>query len=800
MTEKEILKQEELDFGSIFNRFFRAWPIVLISVMFFLCLGVLFLVTFPPSYSARTSFLLEKPLGVNDASTLIAHYPVYRSIDDYYYKNEKLRLIAYPSVKQAIEDLGLRFTYIKSGIFNADIYEKSPFHLEVEESYFETSNVNLPLVTPFYVSFTDNNTYHIEAEGEYPVTEYEYEFEGDHGFGQWVTYDAFKFRLILDIELGKDVDKDEYYTENTFGFILNDPDAVALELIEGFELVQDEIDATVIGITTAGATALKAKDILGKLGEVYVGNHMADKTDMLDRAISFLDTEIQANLEQLQIIEQETEAYKVKNGVTGANEIGLLVSKESMELENQKVSILLKRKYYKYLETYLKENKEYHELISPNAFGIKDPLISDLTNNLVKQSSEKALLEQSGTQANPLYERLTSSMEADKRTILRTIDGFDKSNDIALEQVDDRIRKVDGDIRDLPRVQNRLQQMERMSRIHESLYKTHRENRASIALSRVSVSPDAKNVEPPYLISLKPTFPNPIIILIIALLLGLIMPIMWVLVKAIFNTKIDTGSELEGLSSSMPMIGEISNTGIRTGTELQSYSGSKLGQEIGHLIQRVDSSEPNVKCIAFSSARSEEGKTFLSAMMAVRYARAGQRVLLIDSNLVSPHLHEHFGRKNSGGLAEVMAGTIPLKDAIQNTSVERVELLTAGRAGGFQDWSGEVLAELIAASSSVYDKVIIDTAPMGEVSETMDVISRAGYIIMVTRRAITSKSEIEELEVLKKNRNDLPAMGLVITDVFEQEVSLNPFKKKSKYYDEKPSSLSSRIMRLFKKI
>jgi len=799
MTEKEILKQEELDFGRIFNRFFRGWPIIAISVVFFLVLGVAFIVLFPPIYTAKTSFLVEKPLGVSDPSTLISQYPVYKSIDDFYYKNQKLSLKAYPFVKQTVEDLGLRFTYLKKGIFDADIYEKSPFHLEVEEGYYEKSNAQLPLATPFYISFTDKNTYHLEAEGEYPVTEAEFEFEGDYGFGEWVSLDHLKFRLVLDIELGKDPIADEAYTTNTFGFRLNDPDAVTLELIEGFELVQDEIDATVIGVLVQGSAARKVKDILGKLGEVYISNQMADKTDVLDKAVSYLDTEIQSNLDHLQAIEQEMEDYKVEKGVTGMNDMGLLVSKESMELENQKVSYILKKKYYDYLEKYLKDNTVYSDLISPNAFGIKDPLIAELTNNLVTQSNEKASLEATGTQANPLYERLTSRMDADKKTILRSIEGFNKSNQIAIEQVDDRIRKIDGDIRDLPKVQNRLQQMERMNRIHESLYKSFRENRASLALSRVSIAPDVKILEPPYVLSLKPTFPIPAIILVIALLLGLIMPIMWILMKSIFNSKVDCAADL-GRIDSIPMLGEVTNTSITKGTELQSYAGSRLGQEISQLIKRLAHQARGAKCIGVSSMGTEEGKTFISAMLAVRYAHLSNRVLLIDSNLISPKLHEHFGRNNTNGLSDVIAGNTELKDAIQSTSVEGVDLLSAGNAGSFKHWSGESFDEVIKSSTSAYDVVIVDTAPLAAVSEVIEVLSSTGYLLMVARREVTEFNELDTIAELKRSGLALPEIGIVFTDSFEQEVSLNPFKKGSKYYAEKPTGMIQKIKRLFKKV
>jgi capsular exopolysaccharide synthesis family protein len=800
MTEREILKQEELDFGRIFNRIFRAWPVILISLAFFLFLAALFIVIVPPSYTARTSFLVEKPLGVSDPSTLISHYPAYKAIDDYYYKNQKLSFKAYPFVKQTIEDLGLRFTYLKAGIIDQDIYENSPFHLEVNEDFYERPSSELPLGAPFYVDFKNENTYEIRVEGEYPVTEKEYFFEGSFGFGEWVNFDRFKFRLILDIDLTGNEEMDAVYTDNTFGFKLNDPDALTLELMEGFELLQEEVDATVIGVSTTASTQSKAKDILTKLGEVYISNQMADKTEVFDKAVSFLDDEIEANMDQLKIIEQDIEDYKVDNGITGLNEMGLLVSKESMDLENQKVSILLKQKYYAYLENYLTENDIYSDLISPNAFGVKDPLIADLTTSLVQLSNEKASLEATGTQANPLYNRLTSRMEADKKTIQRTIEGFNRSNEIALEQVDGRIRKIQGDIRDLPRVQNRLQQMERLYRIHEHMYKTLRENRSSVALSRVSVAPDVKILEPAYLISLKPTFPNPLIIVVIAILLGLVLPILWILGKSLFSNKLDDIGELAGVGLSVPLLGELTNTGISKGTELQSYPGSKLGQEVEYLLKKVEASSGNTNCISVTSGAAAEGKTFVSSMMAVRLARNGERVLLIDSNLVSPHLHEHFGRRLGTGLTEVMSGNVTLEEAIQNTSVEGVELLSAGTKNSYRDWDEDAFSRLIADARSKYDRVIIDTAPFAEVSEIMDVLASSGFVIIVVRRGVSKRKEIEDIEDLKSSAMGLPAMGLIMTDSFEDEVTWNLFKKDSKYYSEKPISLASKVRRLFKKV
>ncbi|NNK80717.1 MAG: hypothetical protein HKO93_04395, partial [Flavobacteriales bacterium] len=484
MKEREILQREEVDFRKVILRLFRAWPILLISAFVCILFALIFLKVYPPVFSAKTSFLIEKPKGVNDPGTIVSELAPTKPVDDTYYRNQKIGFNVYPIVKSTVQELGLEVGYLKKGLIDVQLYGNSPIKVEVDESYKVLERHQVPFSIPFYIDFESENTYSVEAEGEYPITESEFFYEGEHRFGEWVSVDNIRFRVFIDTVFVQNYIGKTDFRESSYGFRINNVDALSLSMMKTLEVGQAETDASIVQIKMEGHSHALLLDVLNKLGDLYIEDHLAVKTAVVDKAEQFLDAEIEKNLLELVEIENDIEQFKNNNESARLSEVGILQNKESLDLENQKVSLLLKERYYEYLEGYLLSNANYADLISPNAFGLKDPLITKLTQSLVTKNQEASSMEASGTTANPRYQQLKASIESDKNTILTTVAGFRESNRIASENIDSRIFAMDLELAKLPRVQRELQRMERLYRVNESLYNDLQKKKSTVALNK----------------------------------------------------------------------------------------------------------------------------------------------------------------------------------------------------------------------------------------------------------------------------------------------------------------------------
>lgn len=799
MNEREILQQDEVDFRKVIIRIFRAWPILLLSALLFAILSLIFLKVYPPIYSAKTSFLIEKPKGVNDPGTIVSELAPTKPVDDTYYRNQKIGFNVYPIVKRTVEELGLNIGYIKKGLIDTDIYGNSPIVVTIDQSYMVLDRSQVPYSIPFYIDLKDNENYSIYAEGEYPVTQTPFEFEGDYKIGEWVQVDNVRFRVDLDAEYIVTYVGKEDFKEKTYGFRINNVDAMSLKLMSTLEVSQAETDASIVQIRMQGASPPLLMDVLDKLGDLYIEDHLEVKTQVVVKAQEFLDAEIEKNLVELIGIENDIQSFKTRNESARLSEVGLLKNKESLELENQKVSLMLKQRYYEYLQTHLTTKTDYTDLISPNAFGLKDPLITELTKSLVEQNQEARAMEVSGTTANPRYQQLRANIISEKNTILNTVEGFQESNRIASENIDSRINKMDVELADLPRVQRELQRLERLFRVNESLYNDLQKKRSTVALNMASITPDIRMIEPPFMTSLKPVFPNPKVVFILGIALGFILPLFFVMGKMVFNNAIDEEADLDRTIPALPVVGALSNTTVRDFRDMDTFKNSRVGQQLGVVMYGLQKRFGDPQVIVITSSKPNEGKSFLSSLLAAKSGQMGKSTVVIDANLPDPKLHHYMGLENKTGLTEVLKGDQYVETVLQDTIDQNVKFMSAGADSRHADMDVVRFKAMLDILRKDFDRVILDSSPMGLVSEVMELMQIADQNLIVTRRSRTNYDDLKELNDLQ-NDGLLPHTALILTDTFDPGTKIHPFKKWNKYQQERGAGIFGAIARLFKRI
>ena len=788
--------EEEIDLVGIVGRFLRAWPLFAVSVIIWFGIGLVFQSIFPPLYTAKTSVLIENPQATADPDLLILGSHQVEKVGAYHFINEKVAIQSFSLMNEIVEELNLTTAYFRAGlVFDSEIYQNSPIIAKIDSSTISQKHLR-PFNTPFYVTIKDGQQFSLEVEGEYPVTEEEYYFTGDFTFGEWIELNGVRFQVKLAPQKILDqVAVAENIYEESYAFMFKETATVVYELKENMEVVSEEVDATIIGVSLSGSVPNKQIDFLNALTEKYLAEHLDNKTEVLTNAISFLETELALLSTGLSNSENLLSNYKTNKNITNLGTEARLLLEESAKLESDKGTYLVRKKYYDYLAEYLDDNENYDKLVSPLAFGINDPLLNKLTNELVSLQIDKNAILSGGKNAQAILESIDQKMAAHRKTIIETVTGFQASNEMLLGEVTSRLGKLAKDAKRIPKTEQQLLVFERQYKLNESLYLSLKEKKSEAEIRLASVSPDLKIVDPARTTTLEEIFPIPLVTFAVAFILGLLCPILWITLKTLFNQKVQTKSEIQK-HTDVPVLGSFPNQfGAKTNL-VSAYPQSKLAESLRQLYSQFGAIESEKdRLLVVSSIQSGEGKTFVAGNLATVLALDGKRVVLVDANLRSPGQHSLFQTSNVSGLSDYLQGKAELSAVIRNTETEGLSLISAGVAGSNPAalLSGESFQDLLNYLLNEFDIVLLDTPALGLVADARLAMQTAGRNLFVVRRG---KSNYESLENINElvNAGDISKLGLAFNDTLGK-LEIIPSKTTNRYYQEPKVSIFKRLWR-----
>ncbi len=799
INEKEIIRKDEVDFRRIFNRYIRSWPIIVSCIGFVLLLGIIFLLTLPPIFNVKTTIVVDKPFGPTDPTVVVNRMSTIPKMDDFYYNNQKVSFRSLPNVKEALKRLGT-INYYKEGLFSKELYKNSPIVVELDSVFNTFERHKTPYNTPFYVKFIGDNKYLLEAEGEYPITQVEFAIEDEFNFGDWVQVNDFKFRVLkADVSQNKLIETLNDTEDDQYFFIMFDINDLARDYIDAMEVAAEELESSVFGVELTGSAFQRPIDFLNLLGDVFIEKHLSRKKLALKNSIDFLDSEMAAINVQLELQEDEIEVFKTAHSVTGLKgETGLLFE-TTVKLENNKVSYLANDQYFAYLKKYLEEKTDFSELISPQVFGIRDELMIKLTEELITLQQDKNRLLEQGNESNPLYKRINDRIEANRSSLIKTVDGFQRNNRMMIDNLDRRIADVDGNMRDLPTLQRQLARMERNYTMNAKLYESLSARKSEADIALVAIGPDYMIVEPGHLTDFDPIFPTPLLTIIGALTIGFLIGFIIITSKWAFSNGIDDGTNAERYAPSISSIGSVQYSNIDSPKKLLDYPDSETAQQIGTVFYNLKTASGNKNTFAISSYKEKEGKTFMATMLATKAAMLGYKTLLVDCNLKNPESSKYFQVSMGTNLKDVLQNNYKPAEALQSTGIQNLDFVTVGKDFVLNDRVKKVLFDAIDDLKAKYDYVIIDNSPISRVGESIDILNYADFTLLCTRRNSTTNDDLIALEHLKL-KNTIQRCAFVLTESFPVGISLRLMPKKNAYVRNMPKGLMGNLRYILKRI
>jgi capsular exopolysaccharide synthesis family protein len=510
-------------------------------------------------------------------------------------------------------------------------------------------------------------------------------------------------------------------------------------------VLSDESDVVVLSMR--GLNQEKSKDIVNCIIKVYNEDGIKDRQLAFRNTIEFVNDRFQFLVGELDSIENYKIGYKKKIDINSIEELaGLTAGRKTsyeekiFDLENQKsmsrfLSISIKPGTYKTL---------------PTNIGILNVNINSYIDNYNQLINERDKLLISAGKNNPTLKGINEKLPELQEIIISSIKIYQDEIQASINN----IKKIQSENNSLystvPEKEKTLRSIERQQSIKENLYLLLLQKREEAGINMAITQPSVKVLE--YAGSGYKVAPNNNTIYLIALIIGLGIPLLLLFLKFYFDTKIHNKIDVKNIVKDIPIIGEIPF--IKDDRYIQSNDRSILAEayrnvrtNINYLLPASNKKEGYV--IFSTSSIKGEGKTFNAINLALIMTQMKKKVLIIGADLRNPQLHKYVGlTKEKRGLTnylfdqEIEYKTIINKNTLDNQYLDVIisgsippnpaELISNGRF--------EKLLNIVKAE---YDYIIVDSAPTLLVTDTLLITNLADLVIYVTRADMTDKHVVE---------------------------------------------------------
>ena len=535
---------------------------------------------------------------------------------------------------------------------------------------------------------------------------------------------------------------------------------------------------SVATVSLVNTNIQRGQDFINKLMEMYNRNTNNDKNEVAEKTREFINERIKIIDEELGNTEEKLETFKRNAGLTDISSDAQLAVSGNAEYEKKRVEngtqINLVRDLAKYINNPLNEYE-----VLPSNIGLTD---NGLTTQLERYNElviERKRLLRTSTENNPMIINLDMSIRAMKANVKAAIDGTLQGLLIVKADLDREASRFSRRISDAPGQERQYVSIARQQEIKAGLYLMLLQKREENAITLAATANNAKIIDEPVAEG-GPVSPKPKMIYMFALALGVGLPVGIIFLISLTKFKIEGRGDVEKLTR-LPIVGDVPLTGEKNGSiavfENQNNLMSETFRNVRTNLQFM--LENDQKVILVTSTISGEGKSFVSSNLAISLSLLGKKVVIVGLDIRKPGLNKVFNisRKEQGITQYLSNPEKNLMDFVQVSDVSKSLYILPG--GTVPPNPTELLArdgldKAVETLKKNFDYVILDTAPVGMVTDTLLIGRVADLAVYVCRADYTRKAEYTLINELAEN-NKLPNLCTVINGLDLQ-------KKKYGYY------------------
>jgi tyrosine-protein kinase Etk/Wzc len=536
--------------------------------------------------------------------------------------------------------------------------------------------------------------------------------------------------------------------QNTYKFRFHTPESLVSKYRSMLRISLPDEYSSILHLAVSDYNVGKGVDFLNRLTEVYQISNLESKNENATRTIHFINAQLETISDSLSLSENRLQTFQSSNRMIDISVQSQQLLSELSELDKEYARLETSNNYYRYLRDYIQSNQELETVIAPSAIGIEDPLLNSFIvqlNELITEKSSKTSIRQ-GSQ-HPTIVRLNAQIENVKKSLLESIGNIIRQSDMEMENLNERIRSYNGRIRRLPATERNFVNFERRYNIDSETYTFLLQKLSEAQIAKASSVPDSQVIEEPKMsVQVKPQARR---VYAIALMLGLIFPAAIIFLMDLFNNKITSEDEIADISK-YPLIGNVfhklSAKGRRTLVlDNPSSPASDAFRALRSKLNLV-TREIEHPVIAVLSASPKEGKTFTVINIASSFALIPKKAVILDLDLRNSGIRQEFGVGSGPGVVDYISGKAGFDDIIHKSANPMLDIIPAGDVppNPAEMLLDRKIFELVGRLKEMYDVIVVDTSPVGSVTDMLPLSEIIDATVLVVRNKYTQKKKLKE--------------------------------------------------------
>lgn len=656
--------------------------------------------------------------------------------------------LIYEKLKQK---LPLHISYYALGnVLNEELYGNPPFRVTYQitnESFYDKK---------FNVTFQDTKRYQLSYQtGDQTITE-------EYTLGQTVHKPGLTFSLTAAAPISESMLTQQYY------FILNSNSAINQYLTANLAVAVNNLDANTIDISFTDHNPGKARDIVNAIDTVYLDQKIALKDLATRQTLSFLDDQLQETKENLSASEvkmedfvRENKTYDVKADVS--NRMAKLE-----ELNKQRLDLRLQISLLDEITRLLNSSTNLDQMI-PSLKQLEDGQLTKQIAQLSDLQLERRLMAQSYKTTTKAYQLLEEEINFVEKSVRKLLG---QNKDLLLKEmaaIGQNLQNIQAELLQMPGKETQRARLQRLFDLYEKFYLMLMDKKVEFGIARAGTVPDFQILSPASRPS-SPIYPNKLLVYGIGLASGLFLGLGLIAGRYLLHNTITSLSELER-NTQAAVLGVVPRYNKEklpvSRLVVDKNPKSAISEAIRSIRTNLEfiSSSRHKRLISITSTVSGEGKTFVAVNLGGIIALSNQRVIILDMDLRKPKIHLAFDAENTKGISTVLIDMHTVAECIQQTALPNLDFITAGPTPPnpseliLNSRFDEMVTELYRS----YDVIIVDTPPVGLVTDGILIMRKADIPIYIVRADFSKKVFLKNMNKIM-HINNFSKMCTVLND------------------------------------
>lgn len=760
-------KEEKTDFKAILFRYLIHWPWFAACIAVCLAGAWLYLRYTAPVYNVSASVIIkdnEKSSKAGSSMADLEDLGFYSSISNF--DNEVEILHSRTLIKKVVEELDLYINYRAKGRFHdVELYKTSPVKVWITPEEAE----NMPGTAMLEISLLPGDKLNVKVMTG--GTEYARQFDK---LPALLTTPSGTFSFVR-------TDSASIESERKILATVSSPRAVASDYSGRLAIEPTSKTTTIAQVSLQSTNKQRGADFINKLVEIYNRDANDDKNEVATKTAEFIDERIKIINGELGTTERELETFKRDAGLTDLKSDAQLALSENSEYEKKRAENSTQLRLVQFLASYANNPDHAYEVLPVNV-GLSDTGLTELINRYNEMLLERKRLLRTSSENNPVVVNLDASIRAMRSNVQTTISSVQRGLSITKADLERQAGKYAGRITSAPGQERQLVSISRQQEIKAGLYLMLLQKREENAITLASTANNARIVDEA-LADAAPVSPKGKMIYLVALILGIAVPVAVIYIIELFKYKIEGRADVEKITS-VPIIGDIplcdkqpeegSIVVHENQNDLMAETFRNIRTNVLYMMQS------NQKVILVTSTTTGEGKTFIASNLAVSLALLGKRVVIVGLDIRKPGLNKAFRMSHkAGGISQFLADPehTDLMPLVQVSGINaNLHILPGGPIppNPTELVARESLSQAIGLLKEHFDYIVLDTAPIGMVTDTQLIAPVADASIYVCRADYTHKADYTLINDLSEQKK-LPNLCTIIN-------GLDMKKKKYGYY------------------